>query len=190
MPRIGSGTIVTGLTTAALAAVGVLAVQASSSAEDMPKGVRPADAGGTGASPVAASPSPSPERKDELPAASGSGNRVVYSLRADRVWLVGGDGKVRGTYLVVPGTVDPAPGTYSVTSRSAAGVGGDGVAIEHVVRFTTVDGVGIGFSAAKDGSLPDDPPPGRQTGGIREKRKDGATLWKFATVGSKIVVVR
>ncbi|MDX3236042.1 hypothetical protein PV392_10155 [Streptomyces sp. ME03-5709C] len=180
----------TGLTAAALAAVGVLAVQASSSAEDMPRGVRPADAGGTGASPAAASPSPSPERKDELPAASGSGTRVVYSLRTDRVWLVGEDGTVRATYSVVPGTVDPAPGTYSVTSRSAAGIGGDGAAIEHVVRFATVDSVVIGFSAAKDGSLPEAPPPGRQTGGIREKRTDGATLWKFAAVGSKIVVVR
>ncbi|WP_431966390.1 hypothetical protein [Actinacidiphila sp. bgisy160] len=180
----------TGLTAAALAGVGVLAVQASSSADEMPKGVRSTDTGGARDTSVAASASPEPAKKNELPAASGSGTRVVYSLGADRVWLVGDDGKVRTTYVVVPGTVDPAPGTYSVTSRSAGGVGGDGVAVENVVRFTTVDNVVIGFSAAKDGSLPDPPPPGRQTGGIREKRKDGATLWKFATVGSKIVVVR
>lgn len=189
MARIGSGTIVTGLTAAALAAVGVLAVQASSSASEMAKGVRPTDTGGRDTS-LAASASPSPKRTDELPAASGSGSRVVYSLRADRVWLVGDDGKVRSTYKVVPGTVDPAPGSYSVTSRSATSVGGDGVAVENVVRFTTVDSVVIGFSAAKDGSLPDAPPPGQQTGGIREKRKDGAALWKFATVNTKIVVVR
>lgn len=189
MARIGSGTIVTGLTAAALAAVGVLAVQATGSADEMPEGVRPAAADGAGTT-AAASASPSPERKDELPPASGSGTRVVYSLRADRVWLVGEDGKARTTYVVVPGTVDPAPGTYTVASRSASGVGGDGVAVENVVRFTTVDSVVIGFSAAKDGSLPDAPPPGQQTGGIREKRKDGAALWKFATVGSKIVVVR
>lgn len=189
MARIGSGTIVTGLTAAALAAVGVLAVQASGSAAQMPKGDRPADAGATGAAPVA-SASPSPKPRNELPPASGSGARVVYSLRTDRVWLVGEDGKARRTYAVVPGTVDPAPGTYSVTSRSASGVGGDGVPVENVVRFTTVDSVVIGFSAARDGSLPDTPPPGQQTGGIREKRADGAELWKFAGIGSKIVVVR
>ncbi|MFE0625351.1 hypothetical protein ACFW3D_00110 [Streptomyces sp. NPDC058864] len=179
----------TGLTAAALAAVGVLAVQASGSADEMPKGARPAAAAGAGPT-TKASASPSPEKKNELPPASGSGTRVVYSLRSDRVWLVGEDGTVRTTYAVVPGTVDPAPGSYSVTSRSAAGVGGDGVAVENVVRFTTVDSVVIGFSAAKDGSLPDAPPPGQQTGGIREKRKDGAALWKFATIGSKVVVVR
>ncbi|MEU4094701.1 hypothetical protein [Streptomyces sp. NPDC026673] len=179
----------TGLTAAALAAVGVLAVQASGSASEMAKNVRPLDTGGTDTS-VAASASPAPKKAHELPPASGSGTRVVYSLRADRVWLVGTDGKARTTYVVVPGTVDPAPGTYSVTSRSAGGVGGDGVPVENVVRFTTVDSVVIGFSAAKDGSLPDPPPPGQQTGGIREKRKDGAALWKFATIGSKIVVVR
>jgi hypothetical protein len=187
--RIGSGTIVTGLTAAALAAVGVLAVQASGSAADMSKGARPVGSTGTD-TPVSASASPAPHEANELPASSGSGTRVVYSLRKDRVWLVGADEKVSTTYVVTPGTVDPAPGTYTVTSRSASGLGGDGVAVENVVRFTSVDGVVIGFSAAKNGSLPDPPPPGQQTGGIREKRKDGAALWGFATIGSKVVVVR
>lgn len=51
---------------------------------------------------------------------------MVYSLAGDRVWLVGDNGKVARTYTVVPGTVDPAKGTYTVTSRTKAGTGATG----------------------------------------------------------------
>ncbi|MFJ4850600.1 MULTISPECIES: hypothetical protein [unclassified Streptomyces] len=187
MARIGSGTIVAGLTAAALAAVGVLAVQASSSATEVTAGGA-AVSTDDGTSPSGTT-SPSAGKKLLLPAASGSGRRVVYSLRQDRVWLVGDAGTVSRTYVVVPGTVDPDPGTYDVTTRSASGTGGDGVPIEHVVRFASVDNVIVGFSAARDGSLPK-PDPSQQTGGIREKRPDGVALWKFATIDTKVVVVR
>ncbi|MFJ5219048.1 hypothetical protein ACIP98_30590 [Streptomyces sp. NPDC088354] len=189
MARIGSGTIVTGLTAAALAAVGVLAVQASSSATEVAAGGAAVSTDNGSASPSSGA-SAAPGKKHELPAASGSGRRVVYSLRQDRVWLVGDAGAVSRTYVVVPGTVDPDPGTYDVTTRSASGTGGDGVPIEHVVRFASVDNVVVGFSAARDGSLPGKPDPSQQTGGIREKRKDGAALWTFATIDTKVVVVR
>ncbi|CAM5370129.1 Secreted protein OS=Streptomyces violarus OX=67380 GN=FHS41_002809 PE=4 SV=1 [Streptomyces violarus] len=72
----------------------------------------------------------------------------MYSLGGDRVWLVGEDETVTRTFGVHPSAVDPAPENYLVTSRSNAITGSDGVPIEHVVRFTSVDGVVIGFSAA------------------------------------------
>ncbi|MFJ9035407.1 hypothetical protein ACIRF8_02270 [Streptomyces sp. NPDC102406] len=176
----------TALTAGALAAVGFLAYQASANA--------PAHLGTSkpGASP-SASASPAPKGKDKagpvaLPARSGTGERVVYALGADRVWLVGGDGKARRTYRVTPGTVDPAPGNYAVTSRSGSVTGTDGVPIEHVVRFASAGGVPVGFSAAVDGSTPS-PDPAKQTGGIRESRADGAAMWEFATHGRKVVVV-
>lgn len=113
----------------------------------------------------------------------------MYSVAADRVWLVGADGKVTRTFAVTPGSVDPAPGTYPVTSRSNSVTGTDGTPIEHVVRFTSVDGVAIGFSAALDGSAPAADPAVR-TGGIRESRPDGDAMWRFATIGEKVVVIR
>ena len=120
-----------------------------------------------------------------LPARSGTGERVVYALGGDRVWLVEESGKVRRTFGVSPSTVDPDPGAYRVTSRSRAATGSD----EHVVRFASVEGTAIGFSAAVDGSAPRLDPEER-TGGIRETREDGAAMWDFATIGQKVVVVR
>jgi hypothetical protein len=182
---VSSSGIVAGLTAAALATVGYLAHQA---AQTLPAGLGRAHAG---AAPSAdASKAPPRTRKDPaaLPVGSGEGARVVYSLRGDRVWLVGGDEVITRTFEVSPSAVDPAPGNYAVTSRSNAITGSDGVPVEHVVRFTTVGGVVIGFSAAVDGSTAA-PATKVRTGGIRESRADGEAMWTFATIGRKVVVV-
>ncbi|MFI6205615.1 hypothetical protein ACIBAI_04355 [Streptomyces sp. NPDC051041] len=180
-----SSSTVAGLTAAALVTVGVLAYQASAG---VPAG--PGEPRASGAPAAAASKAPR-DRTDPAapPAGSGTGERVVYSVDDDRVWLVGADGRVRRAFPVTPGAVDPEPGTYEVTSRSKRVTGSDGVPVEHVVRFTSVDGVAIGFSAAVDGSAPR-LGPGARTGGIRQSRADGAAMWSFATIGQKVVVVR
>ncbi|MER7347113.1 hypothetical protein ABT390_17120 [Streptomyces aurantiacus] len=181
MSRSSSG-FVAGLTAAALAVVGFLAYQASANA--------PAD---LNARPDKSSsgPSSSPKDKDplKLPAASGQGKRVVYSLGGDRVWLVGDSGKVKRTYEVTPSTVDPATGSYAVSSRTGQVIGSDGVQIEHVVRFTNVDGIAVGFSAALNGST-QKPDPAKKTGGIRSSRADGNAMWDFALMDTKVVVVK
>ncbi|KUO21096.1 L,D-transpeptidase [Streptomyces dysideae] len=183
-PRSSSG-FVAALTAAAIAGIGFLAYQASASV--------PADLGTAHAnSSPAASAANAPRGKQDpaaLPAGSGAGARVVYSVAADRVWLIGKGEQVRRSFRVTPGSVDPAPGSYAVTSRSKAVTGTDGTPIEHVVRFTSVDGVTIGFSAARAGSTPVSD-PGVKTGGIRESRADGKAMWDFATIGRKVVVVR
>ncbi|MFF3639747.1 hypothetical protein [Streptomyces sp. NPDC002564] len=180
MSRSSSG-FVAGLTAAAVAAVGFLAYQASASAPD---GLKHPDK-----TPTAAPRSPKDKKNPTaVPAQSGSGKRVVYSLEDDRVWLVEQSGKPQITFKVTPGTVDPAPGTYTVSSRSGSVTGTDGKPIEHVVRFTTVDGIAIGFSAAVDGSTPK-PDPSQKTGGIRESRAHGDAMWQFAVISQKVVVV-
>jgi hypothetical protein len=178
-----SSGIVAGLTVTALVAVGFLGYQASASA--------PADLGTPRASGSATASKAPRGKKDTaaLPAGSGAGVRVVYSVAKDRVWLVGAGDKVTRTFKVTPGSVDPAPGGYAVTSRSNAITGTDGTPIEHVVRFTEVDDVAVGFSAAVSGSAPA-PDPSVKRGGIRESRADGNAMWKFATIGVKVVVVR
>ncbi|WP_053846754.1 hypothetical protein [Streptomyces sp. NRRL B-24085] len=173
---------VTALTAAALATVGFLAYQASATVPARPH------AGGAPA--AVASKAPRDERDPTaLPAGSGAGERVVYSLDDNRVWLVGAGERVIRTFAVVPGTIDPAPGVYAVTSRSNSVTGTDGTPIEHVVRFTSVDGVAIGFSAAVEKAGSAAPMTTVPTGGIRESREDGDAMWDFATIGAKVAVI-
>ncbi|MCX4527577.1 MULTISPECIES: hypothetical protein [unclassified Streptomyces] len=189
MARSSSG-IVAGLTVAALAAVGFLGYQASATAPALPS-----KAGGQASSPApspsgaAAAPKQDPAKPVALPEGSGTGKRVVYSVSLKRVWLVGEAGEPK-SFAVMPSTVHPKPGSYvvGVGSRSGSVTGSDGVPIEHVVRFTTAEGVAVGFSARVDGSMPE-PNPDKKTGGIRMTRQDGDAMWSFATVNSKVVVV-
>lgn len=187
MPSTSAG-IVSGLTAAALVTVGVLAYQASAT---VPASLGTSRLSGEPAAVVSKAPRDT-KHPAALPPGSGKGERVVYSVDDDRVWLVGADDRVRRTFQVTPGTVDPAPGTYFVTSRSNSVTGTDGIPIEHVVRFAGVDGVTIGFSAAVEGSTPAAVPatPAARTGGIRESRADGDAMWDFATIGHKVIVIR
>lgn len=182
MSRSSSG-FVAGLTALAVASVGFLAYQASANVPDQLSA--PKKPGSS------ASASPAPEKTKDahaVPAKSGSGLRVVYALDSKRVWLAGKAGQKPRTFVVMPSTVSPPPGTYKVTSRSEKVTGSDGVDIEHVVRFTSVDQVAIGFSSAVDGSMAS-PDPTLKTGGVRMRTADGDAMWAFTTVGSKIVVV-
>ncbi|WP_369248613.1 hypothetical protein [Streptomyces sp. R41] len=184
MARSSSG-FVAGLTVAAIAAVSFLAYQASANVPDTLGKPQ------TSASPKASVSKAPRDKKNPaaLPARSGTGERVVYSTDDDRVWLVGASNKVQRTFKVTPGTVDPAAGTYAVTSRNREVTGSDGVEIEHVVRFTLVDGLAIGFSAAVNGSTAA-PDSSKKLGGIRESRADGNAMWAFATIGVKVVVIQ
>lgn len=182
MARSSSG-IVAGLTAAALAAIGFLGYQASATAPAHPPKT------------VAQDPAPAPSAAKQDPAkpvpvpeGSGSGVRVVYSVGQKRVWLVGDAAQEPKSFPVMPSTVHPKPGSYSVTSRSGSVTGSDGVPIEHVVRFASAEGVVVGFSARLDGATPE-PDPNKKTGGIRMSRADGDAMWAFATISAKVVVV-
>ncbi|MEV7318883.1 hypothetical protein [Streptomyces sp. NPDC093970] len=183
-----SSGIVAGLTAAAVGAVGLLAYQASAT---VPPGLggRPASSPAPGA---AAAKAPRDQRHPTaLPNSSGTGERVVYSVDDDRVWLVDERERVERTFPVRPGNIDPPVGAYWVTSRSKAVTGTDGLPIEHVVRFaTTKDGSAIGFSAATGTGTGEPPDPLVRTGGIRETRADGNAMWMFATIGVKVMVIR
>ncbi|MEU3525440.1 hypothetical protein AB0E62_16455 [Streptomyces sp. NPDC038707] len=181
-----SSAIVAGLTAAALGTVGFLALRAEAT---VPAALRDGPAASASAAAKAKAPRDR-QHPTALPGGSGSGERVVYSVDDDRVWLVAPGDRVRRTFTVRPGSVDPAPGTYWVTSRSSTATGTDGLPVEHVVRFTSVDGVVIGFSAAVNGGTGLAADPNVKTGGIRESRVDGDALWQFATIGVPVVVIR
>ncbi|MFF5425950.1 MULTISPECIES: hypothetical protein [unclassified Streptomyces] len=177
-----------GLTAAAVAAVAFLAYQASANVPADLSVKPPAPSSAAPSAPAADRPKQPARNPLAVPANSGTGERVVYALRDRRVWLVDARNKALRTFSVMPSTVSPPPGAYAVTSRSGSVRGSDGVQIEHVVRFATVEDVSVGFSAAVDGSTPS-PDPSKRTGGVRMKREDGDALWAFAVIGAKIVVV-
>ncbi|MDB1087420.1 hypothetical protein PJ985_07560 [Streptomyces sp. ACA25] len=195
-----SGAFVAVLTALALAVVGFFTYQAAA-APDRPAAGASAgaeddataqpDAEDEQAADLGAEPD-EPEDPEALPPDSGQGKRVVYSLEAQRVWLVetaedGAGDEVVHTHVVHPSSVHPLPGEYLVDSRSAEITGSDGVPVQHVVRFATVGETVVGFSSALDGSLPD--PDTEGTGGIRQAPEDGETMWPFATIGVKVVVI-
>ncbi|WP_042365489.1 hypothetical protein [Streptacidiphilus neutrinimicus] len=188
MAKLGSGSVVTVLTAGALAVVAVLAVQAKSSASTAtaaPVGKAPSVA----ASSVAGGKA-SPAKPVAVPKDSGTGKRVVYSVSQKRVWLVdpSQSGQDR-TFTVQPGSVDPVPGSYTVTSTTAGPItGSDGKKVKNIVRFATHEGIFIGFSSAVDGSTPA-ADPSKKTGGIRETVADGQALFDFAPFDTKVVVV-
>ncbi|MEW2315526.1 hypothetical protein [Streptomyces bauhiniae] len=177
---------VSGLTVAATAAVVALAVQAD-------HGPRPATPAAHTRPTASASPTPStaptPSGPPALPEASGVGRRIVYSVQAHRVWLVDATGTSSRTFTVWPGTLDPQPGRYSIIKRTDATTGSDGVQVEHIMYFTAVSGTNIGFSNALDGSSPPPAANGTQTGGIRLHKQDGAALWSFGDLGTRVSVV-
>ncbi|MEU2915333.1 hypothetical protein ACFYM3_09830 [Streptomyces massasporeus] len=181
--RLPSWAWVTGLTVGAIAAVTVLGVQAD-------RGSHPTAASAKPSSTASAQPTPTPSAPERVPDGSGTGRRVVYSLGEKRVWLVDASEATRRTFTVWPGTVSPDPGSYTVSSRSAATTGSDGVQIEHIIYFTAKAGISVAFSNAVDGASPPPAASGTKTGGVRMGKADGTALWAFGTVGTTVTVVK
>jgi len=176
---------VTGLTVGAIAAVTVLAVQANKGPHPKAPVAQP-----RASASAHASTSPKPHATAAaVPAASGTGRRIVYAVGQKRVWLVDASDKAGRTFAVWPGTVSPDPGTYTVSVRKDATTGSDGVQIANIVYFATKSGLNIAFSNAVDGSSPP-PAVGKETGGVRMGKADGAALWAFGTTSTKVIVVK
>ncbi|MFF7858700.1 hypothetical protein [Streptomyces sp. NPDC007904] len=185
--RLPSWSWVTGLTTGAIAVVAVLAVQAGQGPQPTAATSRPSASATADAKPSAEPEEPGPAA---VPAGSGTGRRIVYSLGQKRVWLVDASDAARRSFTAWPGTVPPDPGTYTVGTRTeGTRTGSDGVEIEHIVYFAAKPGVSIAFSNAVDGSSPPAAAPGAKTGGIRVAKADGAALWAFGTTGTTVRVV-
>ena len=175
------------ITLAALVVVGILAVQANGSSQNaaanQPKAVT------TSLSPSGATQVPVAVDPNAVPADSGSGQRLVYSIKAKQIWLVGSDDKAQLVATVVPGTVNPSPGSFKVLSRSNSLRSSDGLQVQYVVVFTHgSDGTSVGFDAVYGVSgMP--PAPTKKTGGIRLTQDDARQVWSFTDIGSPVVVV-
>ncbi|KQT91582.1 hypothetical protein ASG49_11280 [Marmoricola sp. Leaf446] len=133
-----------------------------------------------------------------LPADSGAGTRVVFSIGEQRVWLVEAGERgdtVRRTYPASGSVYDNLhPGTFAVYSRSrhATGIGDSGT-MEYFVRFTRGVNAAIGFHSVpvSDGEFVqtrDQLGTPLSHGCIRQWRPDARALWDFAPVGRTVVV--
>lgn len=183
--RIPSSIWTATLLVGALAVVTGLAIDARN---HLPKGgLGDGKANPTATRALKNSPLPKPKPRPsipQIPANSGRGQRVVYSISQKRVWLITESRKVVRSFQVWPGTMTPASGEYKVSYKRERGTGSDGVAIEHAVYF----GTAYAFSNASNGAAPS-PNPGLQTGAIREHSSDGIALWDFTKMGMVVDVV-
>jgi hypothetical protein len=173
------------MTMATLVGVGVLAAQAKATAPRVRVPIVTAAAGKSSSKSGSSSTTTS---GPALPANSGSGTRVVYSVGERRVWLVSNT-TVERTIAAVPGTIAVPDGAYSVSTKSPGATGSDGVQVLYVVRFSASDTTTtFGFdSEAGITGLP--PAPTGKTGGIRMAQLDAQALYEFSSVGTPVVVV-
>ena len=145
------------------------------------------------ATPVA--PPPPPIEYPELPANSGVGRRLVYSNSEQRVWWVDEHEQIVNSYPVSGRRNTPAPGTYSVFSKSEkAWAGHDGITMNHMVRFTYGRTLAIGFHSipryrngtpmqteAELGSY-------QSAGCVRQRDDMAEALYNWAEIGTTVVV--
>ncbi len=157
--------------------------------------------------PAVPTPAPSPEpvataaaappAVPAVPAKSGEGRRIVFSMSEQRVWLVKASERVARTYAVSGSKHDNLdPGSYEVYSRSRHATSYDfGSTMDYFVRFTRGDNAPIGFHTIpvdEDGkALQTRSQLGKplSSGCVRQWRKDAIALWEFAPVGTTVVVV-
>ncbi len=130
------------------------------------------------------------------PPDGGSGRRVVYSNSGQRVWLVEGNGTVSRSYAVSGKQGVPAPGNYSVFSKSRVSRSASGnLKLEYMVRFAQGDSLAIGFHAIptkpSGDAIQSEAELGqyRSAGCVRQSRANAAFLWDWAPVGTRVVVV-
>lgn len=132
-----------------------------------------------------------------VPRGSGTGKRVVFDMDAQRVWLVGRAGRVQRTYLVSGSLHDNLdPGRYEVYSRSLHAVSFDGKeTMDRMVRFAHGVNAPIGFHdipELPDGTLVQTKAQlgtPQSAGCVRQWADDAKALWRFAPVGTRVVVV-
>lgn len=145
-----------------------------------------------------------PPPRDQLPAGSGEGRRIVYSKSNQWVWLVEADGTIaRNT--AVSGSRQwnlPIPGTYSVSSKSmhTCSIENPSLCWRYMVRFargpnaTWRDNIGfheIPINTNSGRPVQGDWQLGEPLSGgcVRMNTADITFLWNWTPVGTRVVVL-
>lgn len=133
-----------------------------------------------------------------VPPESGSGKRVVYERRTQRVWAIDDDEQIVRSWLVSGSKYgNEEPGFHEVYSRSEESTAWNGQArLPLMIRYLKTDIGAIGFHGipthVSDGSAYQTEAElgTRLSGGCqRQANPDAAFLWQFAPVGTTVVVI-
>jgi len=142
-------------------------------------------------------PPQAPAPWPQTPPNSGAGRRIIYGGSAQRVWMIDEWNLVVDTYLVSGKANTPVPGTYSVFSKSErAWAGYDGITMRWMIRFAQGTDLAIGFHSiprdAQGRPLQTEAQLGtyRSSGCVRQADHKAEALYRWAPVGTKVVVLR
>lgn len=135
-----------------------------------------------------------------IPARSGTGRRVIYSISRQRVWLVKDGDVLDRSYLVSGQIGQPGPGSYRVYSKSrhARSAVQPPATMQYMIRFARgkATGAPIGFhdiprmlNGKYEQTVSQLGQP-LSAGCVRQQVSDAKYLWSWAPVGTKVVVLR
>ena len=132
-----------------------------------------------------------------VPAKSGTGRRIVYANRQQRVWVINADNEVIRTFPVSGMLGQPGKGTFSVFSKSPTSYSPEfaGVTFRFMTRFAIGrNGGNIGFHEIpirnnKPMQTVDELGAFKGSGCLRSSTQDALFIYQWATLGTKVVVV-
>ena len=132
-----------------------------------------------------------------VPIKSGTGRRIVYANRQQRVWVINADNEVIRTFPVSGMLGQPGNGTFSVFSKSPSSYSPEfaGVTFRFMTRFAIGrNGGNIGFHEipirnSKPMQTVDELGAFKGSGCLRSSTQDALFIYQWATLGTKVVVV-
>ena len=132
-----------------------------------------------------------------VPIKSGTGRRIVYANRQQRVWVINADNEVLRTFPVSGMLGQPGNGTFSVFSKSPTSFSPEfaGVTFRFMTRFAIGrNGGNIGFHEipirnSKPMQTVDELGAFKGSGCLRSSTQDALFIYQWATLGTKVVVV-
>ena len=132
-----------------------------------------------------------------VPIKSGTGRRIVYANRQQRVWVINADNEVIRTFPVSGMLDQPGDGTFSVFSKSPTSYSPEfaGVTFRFMTRFAIGrNGGNIGFHEipirnSKPMQTVDELGAFKGSGCLRSSTQDALFIYQWATLGTKVVVV-
>ena len=132
-----------------------------------------------------------------VPIKSGTGRRIVYANRQQRVWVINADNEVIRTFPVSGMFGQPGKGTYKVFSKSPVSHSPEfvGVSFRFMTRFAIGrNGGNIGFHEiptryGKPMQRVDELGTFNGSGCLRSSTQDARFIYQWAGMGTTVVVV-
>ena len=132
-----------------------------------------------------------------VPVRSGTGRRIVYANRQQRVWVINENNEVIRTFLVSGMLGQPGKGTFRVFSKSPTSFSPEfaGVTFRYMTRFAIGrNGGNIGFHEIpvrnnKPMQTVDELGAFKGSGCLRSSTQDAIFIYQWAKIGTKVVVV-